>query len=1750
MATFDPMVQVQSIISTFQKFYPQLARGKISVWEMAQIAAICSFIPGFWYLRRRRDGSEPSWPSTNSLEDGEKSVDVSEVEDVDPGLLKKHSEFKSYTTSRFTYPSLRIFFCRHPQADKLPMTPAPLPLLVFIHGLGGSVAQFHPLLTSLSNLASCLSIDLPGCGLSAFKQKSWDAYTTGALAELLGIIIEEYREKEAGQKVVLIGHSMGCSLSALLASTTSPHRSAVSQHIVGLVAVCPRADPPSQDQVATFRKLLWIPTPIFDVWRNWDRRGGINSASVRRFVGDADEETKRLQERFNSQSRTPVWRRMVAGSLPKYVKGIAKGGLPGQEIWAGLEIPVFLVAGESDNITKPTEIGKIASYMGKSLPVGLGLNEDSVPIVDTTAPVNTLSDNPQPGPSEQDSEGLDNKSFFEVTPNTTEEAYEDPSTPNEELSTVPNQPSVPQKALKTTILPPPASHALLYMPSTVRTLAGLISDFLCSQVSPRLSLGWQLQFLSTAGKWDVKNLAKWQAVVPVSEPIAGIFRAMKTLREVDESHCPEIFVKQWGSEIKHVVDISHENPVYDPRGLENGGVRYTKFPTISKIPPTGDEVTSFVALIDRLREEQISRATEENWGGTCYIGVHCHYALKSKIYMPTQIFPDPPQPYNLAMATGAIVENNRKARDEVTENETTGGGELKIGEERNSQGDGDTATKSRLGTKREEDLAKPKPSKIKAVWGKLGLDMGTVMMMFKGSVAPTIAIAFYQANAVAKTFSTLGYLIPIICVISIPIMPRARYIQTLLLNILAICIASSVSLLAIWSGVQARLHTTPAGSKAAYNSSQAAVCAIWLFANIWFVNVLRAKIPALQFPVMMYSIFSNVSLTYGPIFPNMATGISLVKELLEGFLTAFAISTGVSLFIIPINSRTVVSREQTGYIRLVRSTLKAQTAYLQSFESSDMFSFNFGLDNGSGDGSSKTEKKEGKSKSSSAQTSEAAVLKASVSALTALHGKLYGDLPFAKRESAFGKLCAADIEHIFELFRRILIPLVGMSTITDIFERIAERRGWIKSENSSHNIAEAWEKCSESQKLAEKQVWKEVMKTLHEPFAIAAAAMDEGLEHAGLVLELLPNAEKKKGNDEEAKGSEPRPGDKDFAKYLERKMAEFYGKRGATVKAWAREKGLSEDQFNSTNLPENPEDITPDEAQHRRDQQQLYLILFIEHLLFSTGQAITELIRFADAKVEDGTMKKKRIILPGQRRLKKWILSIGREDSSIDNGTPDSMEAGTNNVYMGSGFSPKHDPEHLPPRTAWQHFGNGIRTIPRFLGSPESAFGFRVASATLSIGIVAFLKDSQAFFIQQRLVWAMIIIAIGMNMTSGQSMFGFFGRIAGTALSMVNSIIIWYIVDQKTAGVIVMLWFFIFLEMYLFLKFPKFLPVWLITIVTQVLIIGYELQVHKIGIAAASSTGQPYYPIYELAPYRLACVAGGSFVAFIWTIFPYPISDRGWLRKDIGSTLYLLANYYSVVHSTIRTRLHGTEGDMESKNSPGRRLQKVRRRIFEKLILLLPSLRQHADWQKWEPTIGGKFPRDSYEGIILRSTNIMRYLSLMAYATDSWSDNDESAYPNTQPGRRRAWLVDLTKLIDNVGGTSHQITSILSLLSASVKQGVALPPYLELPKPYNLSRRLEALDRGILDSKNVEEPGYSSYAVAQVASSLVIDDLARLVEHVKDLVGGFHSSLHHYTSAPIPPLLGTATLLGAASDYPSPLLPPMKRSVGNRSSHF
>jgi hypothetical protein len=131
--------QLQAVAASFRQLYPQISQGKFNMWEMAQIAVVCSLVPGFWYLKKRIESKSTSWSRSETSCDGmangstvaiRKNVDINrkspiscickrlltingaEDEVIDPGLLKKHSTVRSYKTTRFEYPSLRIFFQR------------------------------------------------------------------------------------------------------------------------------------------------------------------------------------------------------------------------------------------------------------------------------------------------------------------------------------------------------------------------------------------------------------------------------------------------------------------------------------------------------------------------------------------------------------------------------------------------------------------------------------------------------------------------------------------------------------------------------------------------------------------------------------------------------------------------------------------------------------------------------------------------------------------------------------------------------------------------------------------------------------------------------------------------------------------------------------------------------------------------------------------------------------------------------------------------------------------------------------------------------------------------------------------------------------------------------------------------------------------------------------------------------------------------------------------------------------------------------------------------------------------------------------------------------------------------------------------------------------------------------------------------------------------------------------------------------
>lgn len=243
------------------------------------------------------------------------------------------------------------------------------------------------------------------------------------------------------------------------------------------------------------------------------------------------------------------------------------------------------------------------------------------------------------------------------------------------------------------------------------------------------------------------------------------------------------------------------------------------------------------------------------------------------------------------------------------------------------------------------------------------------------------------------------------------------------------------------------------------------------------------------------------------------------------------------------------------------------------------------------------------------------------------------------------------------------------------------------------------------------------------------------------------------------------------------------------------------------------------------------------------------------------------------------------------------------------------------------------------------------------------------------------------------------------------------------------------------------------------------------------------------------------------------------------------------------------------------------------MMLLLPSMAAHAQWQKWEPTIGGRFPREAYEDIIMRTTRIMSYLTFMSYtmnhppaehvaalrasssAASIAPDADEPT-TGTDHYNDRDWLDTLASVLHEISPSHHNIVSTLMLLSNALFSGHSLPPFLPLPRPYEMTRALLRLSRSptsastsdedepdpnplmlvnsrtghaidhspyrargrgrrdqglgglgrigkkhVLDPENVEKPGYAEFAVLEICSTLVCDDLEGLIRSISGLVG-------------------------------------------------
>ena len=456
----------------------------------------------------------------------------------------------------------------------------------------------------------------------------------------------------------------------------------------------------------------------------------------------------------------------------------------------------------------------------------------------------------------------------------------------------------------------------------------------------------------------------------------------------------------------------------------------------------------------------------------------------------------------------------------------------------------------------------------------------------------------------------------------------------------------------------------------------------------------------------MYSILTIVASTYAPQFPDVVAGQSFVKRLIGTFLTGFGIAAGVSLCIFPMTSRTLVSKQMGGLLGLLKVALIAHDRYVQSIpmknyapqdKDGSLLKLNIGAAKTEADKDphENRDKKRKIGESPSKLSPEAKTMKKALFEVGALFGKIHLELGFAKKELAYGKLGPDDLGDISSLLRNIMLPVVGMATFTDILETVKNKKltemGLLDSEGPSEAV-----------KKLKTEEWDEIMTISHASFQKLNEAMQDGLTHISYVLELT-NRPKKAARDVEKPSEHPGPGEDGFCTYLENEVRSVETQSARTLKAWCERKGIEL----STTFWDDPrlchslrDELASACLRQKENQQQLYLVLYVEYLTYSIGRSILEMVRYSDGKVADGTMTKKRMIFPGWKRIHKWIKRVFDPE---DTGGTDDGGIGGASIWIGDSLKAEKDPEHLPPRTFLQKSTNYIRAIPRFFSSPESS---------------------------------------------------------------------------------------------------------------------------------------------------------------------------------------------------------------------------------------------------------------------------------------------------------------------------------------------------------------------------------------------------------------------------------------------------------------
>lgn len=185
----------------------------------------------------------------------------------------------------------------------------------------------------------------------------------------------------------------------------------------------------------------------------------------------------------------------------------------------------------------------------------------------------------------------------------------------------------------------------------------------------------------------------------------------------------------------------------------------------------------------------------------------------------------------------------------------------------------------------------------------------------------------------------------------------------------------------------------------------------------------------------------------------------------------------------------------------------------------------------------------------------------------------------------------------------------------------------------------------------------------------------------------------------------------------------------------------------------------------------------------------------------------------------------------------------------------------------------------------------------------------------------------------------------------------------------------------------------------------------------------------------------------------------------------------------------GISNGVQNSSHISRKLSGTREKLFKEEMRHLNTLRTLSHFTKFEPPVGGKFPKKTYDSIISETQRLLNSMSMMVSTTQ----NLENLYPSRRlefstpsTAEEEQWISHLARIAFRSSDfKSHLTSSLLCHLSASIMNAQPLPPYLRTPSSFPLARQIQKIDKELLNIRHVNDPAFSAFVSLEVLRSVV-----------------------------------------------------------------